>query len=168
MISQNHMKALIWIIILVVIIGGGYWLMHRGDNSPYLPPTTNDSSDTSQTTNTPVMEDGTIVPKTVTVIYTDSGFSPKSVNISVGDSIKFINNSSKNMWVASDPHPVHTGYDGTSTSQHCVAGYTGAAPFDQCASGAKGASYTFTFSKPGSFGFHNHNSHSDTGTVVVQ
>jgi hypothetical protein len=68
------------------------------------------------------------------------------------------------MWVASDPHPVHTGYDGTSRSQHCAAGYTGPAPFDECGAGT---SYTFTFDKTGTWGYHDHISDESSGTVVV-
>lgn len=69
------------------------------------------------------------------------------------------------MWVASDPHPAHDNYDGTSGSQHCAAGYTGAAPFDQCSAGD---SFTFTFDKAGKWGYHNHAAHQDQATVIVK
>jgi len=70
------------------------------------------------------------------------------------------------MWVASDPHPAHTGYDGTSLAQHCATGSTPS--FDECSSVAKGSSYSFTFNKSGSWGYHNHANHSYAGTVVVK
>ena len=70
------------------------------------------------------------------------------------------------MWVASNPHPTHTGYDSTSRDTHCAAGYTGPIPFDECAAISSG-SYSFTFTKTGSFGYHNHSDHAMIGTVVV-
>ena len=69
------------------------------------------------------------------------------------------------MWVASDEHPSHTGYDGTSRTEHCAANYTGPAAFDQCGSGSQ---YSFTFNKTGAFDFHNHAAAQFTGTIIVQ
>ncbi len=100
-----------------------------------------------------------------TVTYTSAGFSPKSVTIAKGGTVTFVNQAGSAMWVASDPHPVHTSYDGTSRSQHCAAGYTGPKPFDQC-SGT--GNFTFTFDKAGSFGYHNHSNDNDAGTIIVQ
>ncbi len=102
---------------------------------------------------------------TATVTYSGHGFSPSTVTIAKGGTVTFVNQSSNKMWVASDPHPTHQGYDGTTRSQHCAQGYTGAKPFDQCSTGN---SFTFTFTKTGSWGYHNHDLHQDTGTVVVQ
>jgi plastocyanin len=68
------------------------------------------------------------------------------------------------MWVASDPHPIHNGYDGTTVQQHCAAGYAGPAPFDECAAGT---SFTFTFDKVGTWGYHDHLDHSVMGTITV-
>ena len=66
------------------------------------------------------------------------------------------------MWVASDPHPSHTGYSGTTKQQHCpdVQGVA----FDQC---SIGPSYSFVFQKIGTWGYHNHASANDGGTVIV-
>ncbi|MBI3495579.1 cupredoxin domain-containing protein [Candidatus Berkelbacteria bacterium] len=86
------------------------------------------------------------------VSYTDSGFSPASITVKSGTTVTFTNTSSQSMWVASDPHPIHTGLAG----------------FDERASVEKGGTYSFTFTKVGSFGYHNHLNPSDTGTVVVQ
>ena len=69
------------------------------------------------------------------------------------------------MWVASAPHPSHTGYDGTSRQTHCVAGYSGPKPFDQCAAGT---SFSFTFKQTGTWPYHDHNNSGKFGTVVVQ
>ncbi len=108
---------------------------------------------------------GVATPKTVTINYTASGFSPAKVTVNKGDTVKFVNQTSGNMWVASDEHPSHTEFDGTSRSTHCAAGYSGPTPFDQCGSGS---SYSFAFTKAGSFAFHNHAAAQFGGTVVVQ
>ncbi len=87
-----------------------------------------------------------------TIHYTDNGFVPSTVTIKVGQTVKFVNDTNEKMWVASDPHPSHTGYAG----------------FDEDRGAAKGESYQFTFSKAGTWGFHNHLSSGDKGKVVVQ
>jgi plastocyanin len=56
------------------------------------------------------------------------------------------------MWVASDPHPIHTDYSAFDAKQ-------GIAPGD---------TYSFTFTKTGNWGFHNHLNPSATGTITVQ
>jgi plastocyanin len=68
------------------------------------------------------------------------------------------------MWVASDEHPTHTEYDGTSRTTHCAAGYTGPKPFDEC---VPGTSYSFTFDKAGTYEYHDHLSASHTGKITV-
>ena len=103
----------------------------------------------------------------VTITYTDAGFSPNSISIPRGATVTWVNQSSRSMWVATNPHPSHTGYDQTSRSQHCATGYTGAKTPDECKSDAKGASYSFTFDKTGQWGYHNHVLANDSGTIIV-
>lgn len=88
----------------------------------------------------------------VTVTYTDSGFSPASVSVKVGDTVEWLNQGTKQMWVASAPHPQHTDYPG----------------FDQLASTGKGTTYSFTFTKAGTWKYHNHVNVKDFGSVVVK
>jgi len=73
-----------------------------------------------------------------------------------------VNQSTLDMWVGSDEHPTHTEYDGTKKDDHCPNPTN--TVFDQCSSGD---SYTFTFTKAGTWGYHNHKVKEDTGTVVV-
>ena len=104
---------------------------------------------------------------TAAVTYNGDNFSPSTVTIAEGGTVTFTDTDTgpnPQMWVASDPHPIHNGYDGTSLQQHCAPGYTGAAPFDECSSGT---SFTFTFTKVGSWGYHDHLNESLGGTVVV-
>lgn len=152
---------IVWAVVVLVVVAGVGWYWYVNNNSVTMTPTdqTNTTpNDTPQATTTTQVSH-------VTVNYTNQGFSPSSVNIPNGGTVTFVNQSSESMWVASNPHPVHTGYDGTSASQHCAAGYSGAAPFDQCTAGN---SFTFTFNKSGTWGYHNHADHAMTGTVLVQ
>lgn len=55
------------------------------------------------------------------------------------------------MWVASDPHPTHTGLSG----------------FDSGRGYGEGENYSFTFNEPGNWGFHNHLNSGDTGKIIV-
>ena len=89
--------------------------------------------------------------KTVDVTYTDIGFSPKNIEVSVGDSVRFVNNSSSVMWVASDSHPTHTDHP----------------EFDNKTAVAKGGEYVFMFDEAGTWGYHNHLKSSDLGVVTV-
>jgi plastocyanin len=98
-----------------------------------------------------------------TVTYTDSGFEPREITVERGEDVTWINEASTDMWVASDDHPTHTRYDGTSLRQHCEDGESDT--FDQCSSGD---SYEFEFEKTGVFGYHNHEAAGDTGAVVVE
>lgn len=102
-----------------------------------------------------------------TVTYTDAGFSPSTVTIKAGETVRFTNNSAGGMWVGSDDHPTHTEYDGSSTREHCANGTATTDTFDQCTASASGTSYDYTFTKTGTWGYHNHVGSSKTGTVVV-
>ncbi len=100
-----------------------------------------------------------------TVTYSASGFSPATITIAKGGTVTFVDQAGTPMWVASDEHPSHTEFDGTSRTTHCATGYTGTKPFDQCGAGQ---SYSFMFSKVGTFDYHNHSAAQYTGKVVVQ
>lgn len=86
------------------------------------------------------------------VAYTDDGYEPAQITISVGETVEFINQSSGNVWTASDPHPQHTDLP----------------EFDALQGQGPGESYSFTFTNPGEWGYHNHVRSVHTGVVVVE
>lgn len=90
--------------------------------------------------------------ETYLVTYRDGGFEPKVIRIKNGESVRFHNTVASGMWVASNPHPAHTGYEG----------------FDEKMSVEAGGDYIFTFRRTGTWGYHNHLRASHTGTVVVE
>ena len=171
--------AVVVAILVVLIAGGAWWYTAQAPTIP--AENTNPASGmpvpgsgvqeteviNDAASGAAVAEAGTVsAPKTITVTYNEKGFSPASVTIAKGDTVAFINSTPERpMWVGADEHPNHTGYDSTDRSTHCAAGYSGPKPFDQC---AKGDSYSFTFTKTGSFSYHNHASAQFGGTIVVQ
>ena len=72
------------------------------------------------------------------------------------------------MWVGADEHPTHTEYDGTSTREHCSDGQTLGGSFDMCRAAVAGEFWEYTFTKAGTFGYHNHVGASAVGTIVVR
>lgn len=122
----------------------------------------------TERTETTITTDEDTGPAVSTISLTDTGFSPATMTIARGETVRFRNDSSRSMWIGTDEHPTHTEYDGTSTREHCVNGMNIGTSFDQCASVAKGEFWDFTFEKSGTFGYHNHVGASNTGTVIVQ
>lgn len=77
--------------------------------------------------------------QTYIITYTDNGFQPSFLAVRVNDVVKFRNQSTVGMWIASNPHPTHSDYP----------------ELDQRASVNAGGEYAFTFKKVGVWGFHN-------------
>ena len=100
-------------------------------------------------------------PKVETVGYSASGFSPNTLGIKRGDTVLWKSNGTA-MWVGANEHPTHTQYDGTTLKEHCAQ--KSATTFDQC---ARGDVFSFTFTKVGTFKYHNHAKASDGGTITV-
>lgn len=154
-------KLFIGLVVLAVGVLVG-WFYFKG--KPVSPASVNQ---TVQTTPTPAgsnlgapenisglpgngLEKGGVQSRVV-VTFTDKGFSPTPVTVKAGSTVAFINESSAAMWVASDPHPTHTLLPG----------------FDELGSVGKGGTYEYTFTKVGTWTYHNHLTPTVKGTVVV-
>lgn len=98
----------------------------------------------------------------VIVTYTDTGFEPKSITINQGQAVRFVNQSSRGMWVGSDSHPTHTNYPVKAESD-CLG-----SSFDACRGIPAGESWSFTFTEAGTWGYHNHTQAGHRGTVIVE
>lgn len=90
-------------------------------------------------------------PSVVYVSYTDSGFTPSAISVANGTTVVFTNNSSQMLWVASNPHPSHTDYPELNSMG-------GISP---------GGSFSFTFTRSGTWGYHNHMNPGYGGVVLV-
>ncbi len=114
--------------------------------SPTLTPS---SSPTVVVTPTPSPTPATQKDEVI-INYNDGVFSPASLTVKEGTIVKFKNTSSgSSMWVGSDPHPTHT--------QH--------SEFDQLKTGDE---FSFTFTKKGTWGYHNHLRANARGTITVE
>lgn len=153
------MKKALLILIPIVAIVLTVFLM-RGDNSPNVAVYPSPTSSTPLTTTSSDAKSGQI--KTIT--YTDSGFSPSTLNISAGTTVKFVNNSSLSVWPASAMHPTHKEYPGSDIVK-CV---TGEIIFDACRGIAPGESWSFTFDIKGAWKYHDHLKASNFGTITVK
>jgi len=159
------------IIVLIIVLAGGWWLYST--QAPAVP-----ADNTAGTgTNVGGAGDGTRAgvgadadvgigdASRATVHYSASGFSPANITVAPGTAVTFINDTSAAMWVGADEHPTHTEFDGTDRVTHCSGSYSGPTPFDQCQAGS---TYTFVFTKAGTFGYHNHSGAAHEGTVTVR
>lgn len=163
------------IIVLVVIITGGYFLVKN--KTAQAPEETSTSGMPVPGANTPEMivteeEDTSGLPGanqnviTPVVIYGDAGYSPSILTIKAGDTVTFKNQSAQNMWTASAMHPAHILYSGTSLSDHCPD--TANISFDACKGTPSGDSWSFTFTKVGTWSYHDHLHPALFGKVVVE
>ncbi len=85
------------------------------------------------------------------VSYTDEGFKPKDLTISRGTMVHFVNESSIDMWVASDDHPAHTDLP----------------TFDQFKGSPPGEQYVYIFDQAGEWKYHDHLTPTAVGTITV-
>ena len=155
------MKILIIAVVIIVLGIGAYVVLGGPATEPVLAPGESAQNETP----IPVESDGGIgSTPAATVILTNEGFSPATVTINVGDTVRFVNQSTKTMWVGADQHPSHADYDGTTRQEHCPTGSS----FDQCTGTGSGTTWEFTFDTAGTFGYHNHLGAADAGTVIVK
>lgn len=157
-------KKFIIIVILAIIILGGYFSLRDKKVVSSLGETP--TSKIPEQNNSAPKTDNTPLSKKNIINYTDTGYSPNTINIKLGATVTWKNNSSSGMWTASGMHPSHTAYSGTSLEQHCPD--TANTAFDACTSILPGDSWNFTFNKIGVWKYHNHVRPSDFGTVIVE
>ena len=128
------------VVVIAIVVIAGIFFFARPKNPCQTATTIITSPATSQA---PATEN--------TIQYTKNGFNPQSITVKVGTTVTFSDIDGGELWVASSPHPVHTDY----------------CDFDQRTFIKNGQQYTFTFTKVGSWGYHNHLVPSNLGTVVV-
>lgn len=131
-------KKTAWVVGILIIIVIGVGV--------YIAMPKNTSSTTSSSSNS----NGADQSAAATITYSDSGFSPALVTVKSGDTVAIKNTSSQALQMDSDPHPTHT--DDTDLN-------VGAVP--------SGQTVTFTATKKGTFGFHNHLNPSDKGSITI-
>ena len=164
-------NIVIALILVLVILGGGYFLFIGNTEVPLEENTQVNNEPINNSNNLPqgdenLNEEDPVTTKSYEIVYTDNGYAPSEITIKAGDTVTFKNESSRNVWTASAMHPSHTVYAGTSLQQHCSQEINEA--FDECKDSKTGESWSFTFKKTGTWGYHNHSFASHFGKVIVQ
>jgi plastocyanin len=154
--SNNMMRIILIIVVLAVIVGAVVLLMNNKNNNAATnttPGTTSNTTTTPENTNNQQSQSATPTEQTstTTITYSNNSFSPAEVTVKSGGSVKVVNQSDQAIYFASDPHPVHT-----------------ANPELNLGEVAAGQSKTFTVTKSGTWGYHNHYKPEVTGKIVVQ
>jgi len=165
-------KIIISVVIVAICIFGGYFIF----NNIYQSSLSNEELQETATESTlEQANDNTIsepatgqatTPTNNVITYTDSGYSPSTLTIKVGETVIFKNESSKGMWTASGMHPTHIVYSGTSLDEHCPD--TENTTFDECTSALPGEFWSFTFQQKGTWTYHNHVKAQDFGKIIVE
>lgn len=94
------------------------------------------------------------------VSYTDNGFEPAELTVKRGETVRFTNNSSRNMWLMS------SGGDGgvyPASDSSC-----GQSAFDTCVAYPPNEIWEFTFDVAGTWVFRNNVHKDDVGIIRVK
>lgn len=95
----------------------------------------------------------------VLISYTDEGFEPREATIRRGESVRFTNNSSHDLWVAAAGTTENPSYPGVS---EC-----GGSTFDSCHTLRPRDFWEFTFVEDGTWIFQNNLDKTKAGAVEV-
>ncbi|SRR6266550_49130 len=146
-------KLIIVAVVIVAVAGGAVLLTAQKtkDTTSKPPSQSAPAPDMSSTPNSSAATNPPAGGPAATITYTGSGFEPASSMVKAGDTVKVVNASQGPLQFDSDPHPVHTNEPELNVGEI-----------------AAGESQTFTVTKKGTWGFHNHLNSSQRGTLTVQ
>lgn len=150
--------------VLMLVVAGGllFWVFTGGEDSadPAVTDQDRNSDDESLVSAVPVpgsdvdeaivaSEDETV---SAVVTFADGKFDPAFIGpLSTGSTVRFINESTGVVWVASDDHPAHLDLPA----------------FDAKSGIPAGESYEYTFDEPGDWTYHDHLQPWLIGTIQV-
>lgn len=144
--------AIIGVVVLLVALGVFFM---RPDDSGQTTTQTNETSTNSQqaaeNTAQDTEEETEQPAETVTITYTDNGFSPENYTVKSGTKVVVKNNSSNDLQFSSDDHPTHRENPELNTQTI-----------------GPGEIAEFTPKTTGTWGFHDHLNDSHTGTLMVE
>jgi plastocyanin len=103
---------------------------------------------------------------TTIVNITSSGFNRGITEIMAGESITFVNKDTRKHWPASNVHPSHKFYPGSSITK-CGTDEADEI-FDACRGLDSGEEYSFIFTEVGSWEYHDHLNPRFSGSIVVR
>jgi plastocyanin len=159
-------NLIIVILVLLVLAGAGYYFFKKSRAptlAPELPKPPTPPVFEVPTTPTPTP---TATTSEVIIKITANGFEPKEVEISKGTKVTWINEQPNPSWPASDVHPTHEVYPGSSIKK-CGTPEQDKI-FDACRGLNQGESWSFVFNEVGEWYYHDHLNPSLKGEIVVK
>lgn len=142
-------KIALALLVVVIIAGGIIALTGRNANkeSKSSSSTSNSQSSNNQNNNSESSDEDVAV----TITYDGNSFKSSADTIKSGQKVKVVNQSDEELDFDSDPHPVHT--DDPELNAGDILG---------------GGSKTFTLTKKGTWGYHNHLNPGQHGQITVE
>ncbi len=150
--DQKSNKTIVWIvgtIAVVLLIGGIAYAVARSSYEK-TPPTTSVPAATESTEETTTPEVAPANESATTINFTDNGFEKDTYTVKKGSTVTVMNQSSTSVQFSSDNHPSHT--DQSELNMKMLQA---------------GESGTFTVTKVGEWGFHDHIQDQYEGVLVV-
>lgn len=150
-----NVKVLIGIVVVILVLVGGYFLLSprpSGEVSAPAATPTPSPTPTPQPAPSPTPSPTPPAAGEPAVEMTAQGFSPSTLTVSSGTTVRFVNRDSVAHWPASGVHPTH---------QVCPG-------FDALRPVEPGASYSFTFSVAKTCPMHDHLNPATRGSISVQ
>jgi plastocyanin len=147
---------IIFVVGLALLIGGYRFFVGKSASNQTGTTTSSNVSENTTVTQSPgvTSQGGSLKPKGYDslVTYTSDGFTPNTLTVKAGTSVRFINKSSNKVmmiaWVESSGPPLYS-------------------EFKQSTAVGKNGTFDFNFSKKGVWLYQNINDTSKTGIVVV-
>ncbi len=98
--------------------------------------------------------------------YQGGEYMPDVIHIAVGQEVTWVNeDTEESFWPASNIHPTHAAYPGSDIKKCGTAEQESI--FDACKELPYGTEYSFVFTEPGRWRYHDHSNPRATGVVVV-
>lgn len=94
------------------------------------------------------------------VTYSNDGFVPAAMTVKKGETVRFLNSSSRALWIVSS--------GGTTGVYPPKPNSCGQSAFDSCIALPPHDFWEFTFYESGTWTYRNNVTATDTGTIVVQ
>jgi plastocyanin len=140
-------------ILLIVLAGGFFYIKSKNTTTPSATQTqaTSTPNSTPIVNTSPPASSEPNAAKETNVTLTTDGYSPQTLNITVGTKVIWTNKSGEPATVNSDPHPIHTLW-----------------PFLNLGKFDDNANVSVIFDKAGTYTYHNHFDSSQKGTVIVK
>lgn len=151
--SNRNLIAIVSIIV-VILLGAALFMLSQNntttDSTPTDQPESTTTTPASGNNNTAENENDTTETTGTTIIFTNNGFSPQTYTTKVGTRVTVRNDSSARLQFSSDDHPTHR--EETELNLDVLQ---------------PGESASFTPTRVGTWGFHDHINDSFTGTLTV-